>query len=119
MISDKMKNLVSNNSTIREMFEEGNRLKKKYGEENVFDFSLGNPSVDPPIEVTKSIQKFSNIPNIHAYMSNSGYEDVREKIANSLNLKFSTNYTKENIVMSVGAAGGLNVALKSILNPEV
>ena len=118
MVSDKMKKLVKNNSTIREMFEEGNRLKKKYGEENVFDFSLGNPSVEPPEEVNKSIKNCLEIKNIHSYMSNSGYDDVREKVAQFLNKKFSTNYTKEGIIMSCGAAGGLNVVLKSILNPD-
>lgn len=118
MISDKMKKLVKNNSTIREMFEEGNKLKKKYGEENVFDFSLGNPSVEPPEEVNKSIKNCLEIKNIHSYMSNSGYDDVREKVAQFLNKKFSTNYIKEGIIMSCGAAGGLNVVLKSILNPD-
>lgn len=118
MISKKMKNLVNNNSTIREMFEEGNRLKKQYGEENVYDFSLGNPSTEPPKEVNESIINNLENKDIHAYMSNSGYEDVREKIAKSLNHKFKTNYTSKNIIMSVGAAGGLNVVLKSILNPD-
>ena len=118
MISDKMKKLVKNNSTIREMFEEGNKLKKKYGEENVFDFSLGNPSVEPPKEVNKSIKNCLEIKNIHSYMSNSGYDDVREKVAQFLNKKFSTSYIKEGIIMSCGAAGGLNVVLKSILNPD-
>ena len=118
MISDKMKKLVKNNSTIREMFEEGNKLKKKYGEENVFDFSLGNPSVEAPEEVNKSIKNCLEIKNIHSYMSNSGYDDVREKVAQFLNKKFSTNYIKEGIIMSCGAAGGLNVVLKSILNPD-
>ena len=118
MISEKMKRLVDNNGAIREMFEEGNRLKKKFGEENVYDFSLGNPSTKPPKEVNEAIINNLKDDEIHAYMSNSGYEDVREKIAKSLNCKFKTNYTSENIIMSVGAAGGLNVALKSILNPD-
>ena len=118
MISKKMMNLVNNNGAIREMFEEGNKLKKKYGEENVYDFSLGNPSSEPPKEVKDEIIKSLETKNIHSYMSNSGYEDVREKIANYLNNKFCMNYNKESIIMSVGAAGGLNVTLKSIINPE-
>ena len=121
MISKKMQKLVENNSVIREMFEEGKRLEKIYGKENVFDFSLGNPSVPAPKEVNESIIKIikeedSNF--VHGYMSNSGYEDVREKIANSINKKFSTNFKFNNIIMTVGAASGLNIVLKSILNPE-
>lgn len=121
MISEKMKELLKNNSVIREMFEEGKRLEKIYGKDNVFDFSLGNPSVPAPKEVNEAIIKIvkeedSNF--IHGYMSNSGYEDVREKIANSINEKFSTNFSFKNIIMTVGAASGLNIVLKSILNPK-
>ena len=118
MISNRMKKLVNNNSVIRQMFEEGKKLKKKYGEENVYDFSLGNPSVQPPDEVNFAIRKSLDINSIHNYMSNSGYEDVRQKIAESLNLRFNTKYSNKNIIMSVGAAGGINVTLESILNPD-
>ena len=118
MIAEKMQKLVNNNLTIRQMFEEGKRLKQQYGEENVYDFSLGNPSVEPPIQVNEAVHKYVEDENIHAYMSNGGYEEVRKKIANSLNKNFETNYTEKNIIMSVGAAGGLNVVLKTILNPE-
>lgn len=118
MISEKMKAIVKNNSVIREMFEEGNSLVKKYGKENVYDFSLGNPSVEPPKEVNKAIVEALNDKNIHAYMSNSGFEDVRKEIAESLNFRFDANLDEKNIVMCVGAAGGLNVVLKSILNPD-
>ena len=118
MISDRMKKMVSNNSVIREMFEEGKRLNIKYGKENVYDFSLGNPSVEPPSQVNEAIKKCLESKNIHAYMSNSGHEDVRKIIADSLNSKFNTKYSEKNIVMSVGAAGGLNVTLESILNPN-
>ncbi len=121
MISDKMKKLVENNSVIREMFEEGKRLKSIYGEENVYDFSLGNPSVPAPKAIKEQI--INMVKNeescfLHGYMSNSGYEDVREKIANSINKKFYTNFNSSNIVMTVGAASGLNIVLKSILNPK-
>ena len=76
MISDKMKNLVENNSVIREMFEEGKRLKKIYGEENVYDFSLGNPNVPAPEEVKKAIVDVienEESTMVHGYMSNSGF----------------------------------------------
>ena len=118
MISNRMKKLVNNNSVIRQMFEEGKKLKKKYGEENVYDFSLGNPSVQPPDEVNLAIRKSLEINSIHNYMSNSGYEDVRQKISESLNSRFNTKYSNKNIIMSVGAAGGINVTLESILNPD-
>lgn len=118
MIAKNMEKLVKNNSVIREMFEEGKRLVKQYGKENVYDFSLGNPSVEPPKQVNEAIEKCLQEKNIHAYMSNNGYEDVRKMIANSLNHRFATNFKESNICMCVGAAGGLNVALKAILNPE-
>ena len=87
MISEKMKKLLQNNSVIREMFEEGKRLKKIYGEENVYDFSLGNPSIPAPSKVNETIiniVKKEESCMLHGYMSNSGFEDVREKIANSI-----------------------------------
>lgn len=120
MISDKMVGLVKNSSVIRAMFEEGKRLAGIYGAENVYDFSLGNPSVEPPAEIKEALLQILNeeSPNlVHGYMNNSGYEDVRETIAESINRKFGTSFQEENIVMTVGAAGGLNVILKSILNP--
>lgn len=119
MISDKMKDLVKNNSVIREMFEEGNRLAKIYGKENVFDFSLGNPSVPAPEKVKEAIIKISESEDpcfLHGYMSNSGFEDVREKIAENINKKFETNFSSKNLIMTVGAASGLNIVLKSIIN---
>lgn len=121
MISDNMKNLVKNSSVIRAMFEEGNRLAKIYGRENVYDFSLGNPSVEPPETLKTAIHDIltENQPNqIHGYMENAGYSQVRTVIANSLNDKFGTTFLADNILMTVGAAGGLNVILKTLLNPE-
>ena len=120
MISDKMKAFVNSTSAIRAMFEEGKRLAEIYGAENVYDFSLGNPSVEPPSEIKEALIEVLNEENpnmVHGYMNNSGYEDVREKIALSLNKRFDTNFGLENIIMTVGAAGGLNVILKSLLNP--
>lgn len=121
MISEKMKELVKNNSVIREMFEEGKRLSKIYGKENVYDFSLGNPSVPTPDNIKEAIIKIlenEDTQILHGYMSNSGFEDVREKVASSINNKFGTSFTSKNIIMTVGAASGLNIILKSILNPE-
>jgi len=121
MISKKMKVLVENSSTIRAMFEEGKRLSDIYGEENVFDFSLGNPNVEPPENIKKAIIDIlsEEQPNlIHGYMNNSGYEDVRDNIAKYINKKNGVKLTANNIVMTCGAAGGLNIILKSLLNPE-
>lgn len=121
MIAEKMKALVNNSSAIRAMFEEGKKLAKEYGAENVYDFSLGNPNVPAPPEIQKAmceiVQKEDPVV-LHGYMSNSGYEDVRQAVAESLNKRFDTAFEKENIIMTVGAAGGLNVILKTLLNPK-
>ena len=120
MIADKMVNLVKNSSAIRAMFEEGKIMAAKYGAENVYDFSLGNPNVPAPAEVKKAV--FEELEKedpvvLHGYMNNSGYEDVRAAIADSINRKFQTSFGEKNIIMTVGAAGGLNVILKTLLNP--
>jgi len=115
-----MKDLVAGSSTIRAMFEEGKRLAAIYGEENVFDFSLGNPNVEPPEVVKNTIIEIlsAESPNfVHGYMSNSGYEDVRLKIAEFTNKKHNLNLTENNIVMTCGAAGGLNIIFKTLMNP--
>lgn len=121
MIAEKMQNMVKNSSAIRAMFEEGNRLAKIYGAENVFDFSLGNPNVPAPQAVKDAIIDILNEEDpvaLHGYTnSNAGYEDVRQAVAESINEKFDTAFSSKNIVMTVGAAGGLNVALKILLNP--
>jgi len=121
MIAEKMQNMVKNSSAIRAMFEEGNRLAKIYGAENVFDFSLGNPNVPAPQAVKDAIIEILNEEDpvaLHGYTnSNAGYEDVREAVAASLNERFDAAFSGKNIVMTVGAAGGLNVALKILLNP--
>ena len=116
-----MENMVANSSAIRAMFEEGNRLAQLYGRENVFDFSLGNPNVPAPESVKKAIIEVLNEENsvvLHGYTnSNAGYEDVRCAVAESLNERFGTSFHYENITMTVGAAGGLNVIFKALLNP--
>ena len=120
MIAEKMKGLVANSSAIRAMFEEGNRLAGIYGAENVFDFSLGNPNVPAPEAVKKAIEDLVENEDplvLHGYTnSNSGYADVREAVARSLNEHFGTAFEGKNIIMTVGAAGGLNVILKTIIN---
>lgn len=102
------------------MFEEGNRLRAKYGADKVFDFSLGNPSVPAPDSVREAIIELVNTTDptvLHGYMSNAGFEDVRQTIAESLNRRFDTKFSAKNLIMTVGAASGLNVVLKTILNP--
>lgn len=120
MISEKMSEMINGSSMIRAMFEEGKKLAAVYGPENVCDFSLGNPNLPPPPAVRKAFHSVLNENEetfVHGYMNNSGYESVRAAIADSINSKFGTGFTEKNIVMSVGAAGGLNVILKSIINP--
>ncbi len=120
MISEKMLDLVQNSSAIRAMFEEGKKMAAIYGAENVYDFSLGNPSVEPPERVKQAIIEVLNedTPNlVHGYMNNAGYEDVRARVAKSVNQRFHTDFDETNLVMTVGAAGGLNVILKALLNP--
>lgn len=121
MISKKMRSSLAGSSVIREMFEEGNRLAKLYGSENVFDFSIGNPNVKPPDRVKTAIIEIleeEDANYIHGYMSNSGYEDVRKVIAQDINKKHGLNLTFKNIAMSVGAGGGLSVVFKTILDPD-
>lgn len=121
MIADRMVTYVQQSSLIRAMFEEGKRLASIHGAENVYDFSLGNPNVAAPAEVNETAiqilqEELSTM--VHGYMNNSGYDDVRIKIAESLNKRFGTEFGAHNILMTVGAAGGLNVIFKTLLNPD-
>lgn len=119
MISEKISNSLKGSSMIRAMFEEGERLRKIYGADKVYDFSLGNPDVEPPVSVKEALQSLVNSDEegLHRYMNNAGYYDVREKVANYLNREKSAQLTGDNIVMTCGAAAALNVVLKTILNP--
>ena len=121
MTAKSMMPYVEGNSAIRAMFEEGAKLAAKYGEDNVYDFSLGNPSVPSPLEVDRAIRDILNEDDpliIHGYnQSNSGYEDVRETVAAHLNRLHGTSFDSKNIIMTVGAASGLNVAIKTLLDP--
>lgn len=121
MIAENMKEEVRKNSAVRKMFEEGRRLAKIYGEDKVYDFSLGNPSVPAPKEINEGIilsVKEEDSLKLHGYMSNAGYDDVRLTVANYLNKKHGTNFTDKNIIMTVGAAGAINVIFKTLLNPD-
>ena len=120
MISKYLHEKASGSSAIRKMFEEGKILAAKYGKENVFDYSLGNPIVYPPQEVNdaiESILKEYKPGEIHGYMNNSGYEDVRATLAAYENETKGCNVEAKHLVMTCGAAGGLNVAFKTLLDP--
>ena len=102
------------------MFEESKKLAEKFGAENVYDFSLGNPNVPAPAAVAEAmidILKTEDPVYVHGYMNNAGYPEVRKAVADSLNERFGTDFTGDNIVMSVGAASGLNIVFKVLLNP--
>lgn len=120
MISEKMKGFVAGSSAIRAMFEEGKKMAAEFGADHVYDFSLGNPNVPAPQAVKDAILDITENEDpvmLHGYMNNSGYEDVRQTIAEHLNKNFHTSFSAKNILMTVGAAGGLNVILKTLLNP--
>lgn len=120
MISEKMKGLVNGGSAIRAMFEEGNKLRAIYGDDKVYDFSLGNPNLPAPKAVNDAIIDIINNEDpviVHGYMNNAGFPDVRKAIADSINRRFGTKFNENNIIMTVGAASGLNIILKTILNP--
>lgn len=120
MISEKMKECVANNAVVKQMFEEGKKLEKQYGKENVYDFSLGNPSIPAPASIKKAIEELINTEDsleLHGYTNNAGFIDVRKTLAQSINKRFDTNFNETNLIMTVGAAAGLNIILKSILNP--
>lgn len=106
-------------SWIRRMFEEGVSLKQRYGEERVFDLSLGNPVMEPPLEFQQELKKLAENPRpgMHRYMENAGYPETRAAVAEQLSLETDVNFTMNDIVMTCGAAGALNVVLKTILNP--
>ncbi|GHV67393.1 aspartate aminotransferase [Spirochaetia bacterium] len=118
-IADKVRDALGSSSLIRKMFEEGNLLRKKYGAGNVFDFSLGNPDLEPPpafhrvfLKLAKEDRKGS-----HGYMPNAGFPEVREALAKKASREQGVTLDGGQIIMAVGAAGGLNVVFKTILNP--
>jgi len=119
MISKLIADRMTKGSWIRKMFEEGNRLKAIYGADNVFDFSLGNPDLEPPAEVLAAIREFASdtTPGQHGYMSNAGYLSTRTAVAGQLSRKSGIDVKPEAVCMTVGAGGALNVALKALLDP--
>ncbi len=120
MVSQKMISLVKGSSVIRAMFEEGKKMAVEFGAENVYDFSLGNPNVPAPDTIRKAIINIVENEDplkLHGYMSNAGFEDVRATVAESLNERFGTSFNENNIIMTVGAASGLNVTFKTLLDP--
>jgi aspartate aminotransferase len=119
MFSAKITENLSKSSMIRAMFEEGERLRKIYGPDKVYDFSLGNPETEPPKAVKESLKKYvlNDQPGLHRYMSNAGHADVRQKVAAYLQKENDITLSAENIIMTVGAASALNVSLKALLNP--
>ncbi len=119
-ISDRVQKSMEWGSWIRRMFEEGNNLKRQYGEDNVFDLTLGNPIMEPPVEFHQELRRLAEnpLPGMHRYMENAGYAETRTAVAEQLSLETGFNFTMDDIVMTCGAAGALNVVLKTILNPD-
>ena len=115
----KIDGFCQRSSWIRRMFEEGDRLKAIHGCENVFDFSLGNPNVEPPLEFQRVIEELVHdpAPGLHGYMPNAGYPETREAVACFLSEDQGVDVPGANVVMTVGAGGALNVILKAILDP--
>jgi aspartate aminotransferase len=117
-ISKKVKNALNGASWVRRMFEEGEELKRLYGAENIFDFSLGNPNLEPPASLKKALKALADcpIPGMHRYMPNCGYSETRQAIAEYLKEESGLPFDEKHVVMTVGAAGGLNIVLKAILD---
>ncbi len=118
-IADKMVNFMESASWIRKMFEEGARLKKEYGQDKVCDFSLGNPDLSPPEAFQETLEKAAadRSPGVHSYMPNAGLPGVRDKIAIQVAKDHEVEPGGDEIIMTCGAAGGLNIIFKAILNP--
>ncbi len=118
-VSEKIQTSIEKSSWIRRMFEEGEERKEKFGAENVFDFSLGNPNLAPPPKLKQVLKELAGDPSqgLHAYMPNAGFMETRQAIADHLNSSNKPIFTHNEIVMTVGAGGGLNVVLKTLLDP--
>jgi aspartate aminotransferase len=119
VISAKIQGFISQASWIRKMFEEGDNLKKQYGENSVFDFSLGNPNVEPPPKVKELLRRVVEdpVPNKHGYMPNAGYTKTREAVAAHLTEVHKIPVSYNHVIMTCGAGGALNVILKVLLDP--
>ena len=119
MISENIKSKLAGGSAIRKMFEEGNRLKALYGDDKVFDFSIGNPDLEPPREVAEALVELAvnPTPGMHGYMSNSGYESTRAIIAKKRSEESGVEVKADAVCMTVGAAAAMNDVLHSLLDP--
>jgi aspartate aminotransferase len=119
-ISQKVASYLERGSWIRKMFEEGGRLKAQYGEDQVFDFSLGNPPEDPPEAFYRELRRLMERPiaGLHRYMPNAGFPDVRDLISKAVAKDSGVAVEARHVIMTVGAGGALNVALKSLLDPD-
>lgn len=120
MISQTAKEQIGKGSLIRKMFEEGKRLQGLYGAENVYDFSLGNPDLEPPAAVLEALREdaASALPGLHGYMANSGYEEARQKVADFEGKRAGLKLESKACVMTVGAAGALSVILQSLCDKD-
>ncbi|MGD9334054.1 MAG: pyridoxal phosphate-dependent aminotransferase [Desulfobacterales bacterium] len=118
-IAKHIQTIISGSSWIRKMFEEGARLKAEHGAENVYDFSLGNPNLEPPEKFREALKDAaaSSDPGVHGYMPNTGYPDVRKSVADYLCNEQKMQVTENEVIMTCGASGALNVILKAILDP--
>ncbi|MBW6519978.1 MAG: pyridoxal phosphate-dependent aminotransferase [Desulfoarculaceae bacterium] len=118
-ISNKMRTFAETSSWIRKMFEEGARLKTQFGADKVFDFSLGNPDVPPPPEFTTVLLEIAadQSPGVHAYMPNGGYPWVRDSLAARISAEQGVTVSFADMLMTCGAAGAINIVMKSLLNP--
>ena len=116
-ISKKIEEFMTRSSWIRKMFEEGARLKAEHGSENVFDFSLGNPNLEPPERFNEILGKIVKETGGHGYMPQAGYPHVREKVAEFISRDQGVEVTADDVVMTCGAAGALNIILKAVLDP--
>ena len=119
-ISRKVREQMMNSSWIRKMFEQGIELREIHGEQNVFDLSLGNPLLEPPPEFKTELQRLidEEVPGTHRYMPQAGFPEVRAKVAEVLAEESGTAFTGSEILMTVGAAGGINTILRSILDED-
>ncbi|MDZ4230499.1 MAG: pyridoxal phosphate-dependent aminotransferase, partial [Dehalococcoidales bacterium] len=118
-ISENIRRSMTTGSVIRKMFDEGLLLKQRYGEDNVFDLSLGNPMMEPPPELHQELKRLAERPltGMHRYMENAGYRETRNAVATQLSAETGIKFAMKDVIMSCGAAGALNVVLKTILNP--
>jgi len=118
-VSKAIAEQIERASWIRRMFELGIQLRQELGPENVFDFTLGNPEVEPPASVMQALERVvaEKRPRSHGYMPNAGYPEVRASIADRLAARTGVDFGPADIIMTSGAAGALNTVLKSILDP--